>query len=247
MKRVTSPRTLLSALGVLLLAATSAHAQPKGDDEGADKKDPPAAKEGDDGKDGDSPVANDTPNPDRPDIPKEIDDSVLDRVAKTPGGELTIDLLALELDPQAAQLPRGARLALGRVRPPRDSRQRGLHANARIVVFDLIARLRGSHSTGQPNRGCRARQGLLRVREAPGRGPQWRLSLLSSSISAGASWPRPLRIAGPQRLAEAELDDVAVGVAHAAVVAHGIVFLPRRPGEPTILVGLCRECVHTRP
>ncbi len=34
-----------------------------------------------------------------PDVPTQIDDGVLDRVTKTPGGKLTVDLLAIELRP----------------------------------------------------------------------------------------------------------------------------------------------------
>lgn len=73
----------------LLLGTTGAHAQPP-------KPVPEEAPE---------PV----PSPDAPDaaepgVPTEIDDEVLDRVTKTPGGELTIDLLALELKPKPGGL-----------------------------------------------------------------------------------------------------------------------------------------------
>lgn len=53
-----------------------------------------------DGKAGAKPKAPPTaaPTP-SPDVPNEIDDEVLDRVSKTPGGKLTVDLLAIELEP----------------------------------------------------------------------------------------------------------------------------------------------------
>src|SRR5262249_7211128 len=50
-----------------------------------------------------------------------------------------------------------------------------------------------------------------------------------------------------QRLAVAELDEVAVGIAHAAIVADRKGFLARRPDQATGRGGLCRHGVDGGP
>jgi outer membrane protein TolC len=81
------------ALLPLLLVAAPALAQQPEEGEGDAKEEPE-----------DQPVPISPDAPDSPDVPTEIDDDVLDQVTKTPGGKLTIDLLAVELRPQPGGL-----------------------------------------------------------------------------------------------------------------------------------------------